>query len=60
MYCLSLVQYLTILPGSFPFENVYFKTAAMIIALILVRRLLESGTEERASSAVRNFGPSNE
>lgn len=46
---------ITILPGSFPFQNVYFETAAIIITLILIGRLLESRTKEKASSAVRKL-----
>jgi len=46
---------LTILPGSFRFQNVYFETAAIIITLILIGRLLESRTKEKASSAVRKL-----
>lgn len=47
---------LAILPGSFPFQkNVYFETAAIIITLILIGRLLESRTKEKASSAVRKL-----
>ena len=45
----------TILPGSFPFEGVYFETAAIIITLILVGRLLETRTKEKASHAVRKL-----
>lgn len=45
----------TILPGSFPFEGVYFETAAIIITLILVGRLLEARTKEKASHAVRKL-----
>lgn len=43
----------TIAPGYFPFESVYFETAAIIITLILVGKLLETRTKEKASSAVR-------
>jgi Cu+-exporting ATPase len=46
---------LTIAPGYFPFTSVYFETAAIIITLILVGRLLESRTKEKASSAVRKL-----
>lgn len=47
---------LAILPSSFPFQkNVYFETAAIIITLILIGRLLESRTKEKASSAVRKL-----
>jgi P-type Cu+ transporter len=46
---------LTIFPRSFPYENVYFETAAIIITLILIGRLLESRTKEQASNAVRKL-----
>jgi Cu+-exporting ATPase len=45
----------TFLPGFFPFESVYFETAAIIITLILIGRLLEQRTKERASHAVRKL-----
>src|ERR687891_1114116 len=45
----------TIAPGFFPFESVYFETAAIIITLILIGRLLETRTKEKASSAVRKL-----
>ena len=45
----------TMAPGYFPFESVYFETAAIIITLILVGRLLETRTKEKASSAVRKL-----
>src|SRR5919107_1988594 len=45
----------TIAPGYFPFTAVYFETAAIIITLILVGRLLETKTKEKASSAVRKL-----
>jgi Cu+-exporting ATPase len=45
----------TIVPGYFPFESVYFETAAIIITLILIGRLLETRTKERASDAVRRL-----
>ncbi|MGB7662647.1 MAG: heavy metal translocating P-type ATPase [Nitrososphaeraceae archaeon] len=45
----------TIEPGFFPFESVYFETAAIIITLILIGRLLETRTKERASDAVRKL-----
>jgi P-type Cu+ transporter len=45
----------TILPGSFPFGSVYFETAAIIITLILIGRLLETRTKEKASDAVRKL-----
>jgi Cu+-exporting ATPase len=45
----------TIIPGYFPFTVVYFETAAIIITLILLGRLLETKTKEKASDAVRNL-----
>jgi Cu+-exporting ATPase len=45
----------TVAPGYFPFGSVYFETAAIIITLILVGRLLEKRTKEKASSAVRKL-----
>jgi Cu+-exporting ATPase len=45
----------TIAPGYFPFKSVYFETAAVIITLILIGRLLETRTKERASNAVRKL-----
>jgi Cu+-exporting ATPase len=45
----------TFLPGFFPFESVYFETAAIIITLILIGRLLETRTKEKASHAVRRL-----
>ncbi|MEM3094706.1 MAG: HAD-IC family P-type ATPase, partial [Nitrososphaera sp.] len=45
----------TFLPTAFPFEGVYFETAAIIITLILIGRLLETRTKEKASSAVRKL-----
>jgi P-type Cu+ transporter len=45
----------TIIPGYFPFESVYFETAAIIITLILIGRLLETRTKEKASNAVRKL-----
>src|ERR671910_3364246 len=45
----------TVAPGYFPFASVYFETAAIIITLILVGRLLETRTKEKASSAVRKL-----
>jgi Cu+-exporting ATPase len=44
-----------IAPGYFPFTAVYFETAAIIITLILVGRLLETRTKEKASSTVRKL-----
>src|SRR5712691_8016026 len=45
----------TILPSFFPFQSVYFETAAIIITLILIGKLLESRTKEKASSAIRKL-----
>ncbi|MDW3603939.1 MAG: heavy metal translocating P-type ATPase [Nitrososphaeraceae archaeon] len=45
----------TIIPGYFPLTSVYFETAAIIITLILVGRLLETKTKEKASDAVRKL-----
>lgn len=45
----------TIAPGYFPFKSVYFETAAIIITLILIGRLLETRTKEKASNAVRKL-----
>lgn len=45
----------TIVPGYFPFESVYFETAAIIITLILIGRMLETRTKEKASEAVRKL-----
>src|ERR687883_212895 len=45
----------TVAPGYFPFKSVYFETAAIIITLILVGRLLETRTKEKASNAVRKL-----
>ena len=45
----------TLIPGYFPFESVYFETAAIIITLILIVRLLETKTKEKASDAVRKL-----
>jgi len=45
----------TIAPSYFPFKSVYFETAAIIITLILIGRLLETRTKERASNAVRKL-----
>lgn len=52
-YFYSLV--VTVLPGSFPFETIYFETSAIIITLMLIGRLLESRTKEKASHAVRKL-----
>jgi P-type Cu+ transporter len=45
----------TIVPNYLPFKSVYFETAAIIITLILIGRLLETRTKERASNAVRKL-----
>jgi Cu+-exporting ATPase len=45
----------TIAPDFFPFNSVYFETAAVIITLILIGRLLETRTKEKASEAVRKL-----
>ncbi len=45
----------TIAPHFFPFNSVYFETAAVIITLILIGRLLETRTKEKASDAVRKL-----
>src|SRR5574339_1132743 len=45
----------TIVPEYFPVTAVYFETAAIIITLILVGRLLETKTKEKASDAVRKL-----
>jgi Cu+-exporting ATPase len=45
----------TIAPNLFPFDSVYFETAAVIITLILIGRLLETRTKEKASNAVRKL-----
>ena len=45
----------TIAPWYFPFKSVYFETAAIIITLILIGRLLEIRTKEKASDAVRKL-----
>ena len=45
----------TLAPGYFPFKSVYFETAAVIITLILLGRLLETRTKEKASNAVRKL-----
>jgi Cu+-exporting ATPase len=42
----------TVAPNSFPFKSIYFETSAVIITLILIGRLLETRTKERASEAV--------
>ncbi len=45
----------TLIPSYFPFSSVYFETAAIIITLILIGRLLEIRTKEKASNAVRKL-----
>ena len=45
----------TIFPSFFPFHSVYFETSAVIITLILIGRLLETRTKEKASYAVRKL-----
>ncbi len=45
----------TLAPVYFPFKSVYFETAAVIITLILLGRLLETRTKEKASNAVRKL-----
>lgn len=47
---------ITVLPAdAFHYGNVYFETAAIIITLILIGRLLEFRTKEKASNAVRKL-----
>jgi len=45
----------TFLPGVAPSPDIYFDTAALIIALILVGKLLEEVAKGRASEAVRRL-----
>jgi Cu+-exporting ATPase len=45
----------TLAPSYFPFDSVYFETSAVIITLILVGKLLETRTKEKASHAVRKL-----
>lgn len=45
----------TFVPQLFPFTEVYFETAAIIIVLILIGRLLEHKTKTKASKAVRKL-----
>lgn len=45
----------TVAPSLFPFDSVYFETSAVIITLILVGKLLETRTKEKASQAVRKL-----
>ena len=46
---------ITFFPEAFPFTKVYFETAAMIILLILIGRLLEHRTKAKASKAIRKL-----
>ncbi len=46
---------ITFFPEAFPFTKVYFETAAMIILLILIGRLLEHKTKAKASKAIRKL-----
>ena len=46
---------ITFIPDAFPFQETYFETAAIIILLILVGRLLEQRTKAKASKAVRKL-----
>ena len=46
---------ITFFPEAFPFTKVYYETAAMIILLILIGRLLEHRTKAKASKAVRKL-----
>ena len=45
----------TFAPQLFPFTEVYFETASIIIILILIGRLLEHKTKTKASKAVRKL-----
>jgi Cu+-exporting ATPase len=45
----------TLAPDLFPFKTVYFETSAVIITLILIGRLLETRTKEKASYAIRKL-----
>jgi P-type Cu+ transporter len=45
----------TVAPSYFPFDSVYFETSAVIITLILVGKLLETRTKEKASHGVRKL-----
>jgi P-type Cu+ transporter len=45
----------TLAQSYFPFDAVYFETSAVIITLILVGKLLEIRTKEKASHAVRKL-----
>jgi Cu+-exporting ATPase len=45
----------TLVPDLFPFKTVYFETSAVIITLILIGRLLETRTKEKASYAIRKL-----
>ncbi|GIU70629.1 MAG: copper-translocating P-type ATPase [Candidatus Nitrosocaldaceae archaeon] len=46
---------ITFIPDIFPFRETYFETAAIIILLILVGRLLEQRTKTKASKVVRKL-----
>jgi len=52
-YLYSIV--VTFMHGFFPVGSVYFETASIIITLILIGKLLESKTKERASKAIRKL-----
>jgi len=45
----------SVFPRIFPEEEIYFDTAALIVALILLGKLLEEVTKRRASEAVRKL-----
>jgi Cu+-exporting ATPase len=45
----------TVAPSYFLFDSVYFETSAVIITLILVGKLLETRTKEKASHGVRKL-----
>ena len=45
----------SVFPRIFPEEEIYFDTAALIVALILLGKLLEETTKRRASEAVRKL-----
>jgi len=45
----------TFMHGFFPVGSIYFETASIIITLILIGKLLESKTKERASKAIRKL-----
>jgi Cu+-exporting ATPase len=46
---------ITFFPGSFPFTDVYYDSAAMIIALILFGKYLEAKAKGRTSEAIRKL-----